>query len=191
MHKDLFIVSLCVVASLLLPTHLHAQHSSSDTTASQAITAPNAIFLELGGNCLFGSINYDRRLNETYAVRLGVCPYMTFGAQSDFLIGTVLVNAMLTHRATHIQVGVGATVIMNKYQPLYDTSPLFGINNNTVTQNGLRVIVLPTADFGFRYQPRDRGMFAQLDFTPLLSLDGSDFSNAILFWGGFSIGFTF
>ena len=177
MHKLFYSIVVCLSAVLALPCVSRAQQVTPDT-AAQPITAPNAIFAEIGGNCLLGSINYDRRLNKNLALRIGICPVLLPAV-------TVIANAMTGHKATNIQFGLGVTAITPPPISTTYSEPGYGSG-----QNNSSFMFFATADLGFRIQPPHGGFMLQLDATPMIPLNHVSLDSSLL-WGGLSLGYAF
>lgn len=126
----------------------------------------HAIFAELGGAGLTGSVNYELRMFETFALGLGVG--VVPGGLDAGLVPTVNGGArvLLFEGAHHLELGLGALV-----GAIDDDDAAFFV---------------PVA--GYRYQAPEGGLVARVTFSPLFRLnDPSD----VLPWGGLSAGWAF
>jgi hypothetical protein len=118
----------------------------------------NTFFLELGGNGMFYSLNYDRILlsRDTWKLsgRVGALYVPSFKADNRHMTGVPLEISYLRGRGKHfLEVGLGLT-------GLYDTYPL--------SETRIRELaVMGTARIGYRYQKPEGGLFFKTGFTPL------------------------
>src|SRR5262249_44252341 len=146
--------------------------------------APNAVYLELLGNGIFDSINYDRRLNDRFDLRAGF-GYITLGASAGALSSSVTVvsvplmaNVLLgpTSSSSHFELGAGATVL-----------GAWGSSGSSAIGVGFSgVTAMPTTTIGYRYQPRSGGFVFRVGVTP--SLIFADRAYAFVS-GGLSFGY--
>jgi hypothetical protein len=198
-----FSVPLILCAILFLNRcDAHAQQAGSPAT--QNIAAPNAIFFELGGNCLLGSINYERQLNDSYSLRVGIAPLVIVDPDSHLYIATFLGNTLFgdsLHNSPfwgsalhNVQLGIGMTVITGTRK--IDFSSTSSAVSSSANRSGddypnVHTYLVPTADLGFRYQPQNGGVMLQMSFTPLLFINNSGASYTFLFYAGISLGYVF
>ncbi|HET7153361.1 MAG TPA: hypothetical protein VFJ29_06315 [Candidatus Kapabacteria bacterium] len=191
-------IILCGILSLAFQHLAFANNITADTSTSQPITAPNAIFAELGGNCFVGSINYDRRIDRALALRIGVCPLFLTEQHSTIFIATALANSMieLGHSPVDLQFGFGLTLLTGTTDYHYPQPSLSSLPQLYYSSaNEGAVTIFPTADLGFRFEPRNGGLMAQIDATTLLPF-GEDIQElevrpTFLMWCGFSLGYAF
>lgn len=145
----------------------------------------NLIFLELGGNGILYSINYDRALAGGFTIRVGV-GHLAEGAnpiateQTELAsLGAVGLPVLLNYvRGTgshRLELGAGATVL---YTSARASTRYRAATPATITP-------LATALIGYRYVPRGGGFTYRAGFTPLISTAG------VLPWGGLSVGYLF
>jgi hypothetical protein len=147
--------------------------------------APNAVFVELLGNGLVYSINYERFLCRwpiglragasffTYKVSdakgSGNLTLATFPFVASYYVGST------SHK---LQLGLGATVIY-----------LAASTDATGTKYegpGAGLGLAATAVVGYRYVPMGRGITFGAGFTPLVRP-----SKGFLPWGGVDVGYAF
>ncbi len=148
-----------LVTVLILFTH---------TLGQGIIKKSNTLYLELGGNCVWYSINYEKEVVSNFSPRIGIAimPISEFsnsGKRSDSKIF--------------------ATIIANYFADLNE-------NNKIELGGGLAYglgEIFPTTTVGYRYSPKDGGMIFKLTFTPLL--DQKLFSVFPWFGVGFGIKF--
>lgn len=131
-------------------------------------TAQNSVFLELGGNGLGFSMNYERLVFNSQAVRLGI-------GYGDGVAFPALYNIILGAGNHKLEIGLGAT---------------FMVSVKTGGQNRLYA----TGNFGYRwlFSTETGQNFLRISFTPLVG-DYASQTSAIVFipWGGVSLGMMF
>lgn len=137
--------------------------SAQSNSIEDIVTAPNAVFVQLLGDYVSITANYERMLFTTtphnIALRFGFGFWGWFGDSGV----VVPVGASYLFGHSHkIELGIGYTFLTgsNKY-------------------NGLS-----TALIGYRYQPIDGGFLFRVGFTPLF---GDEFEP----WVGLSLGYAF
>ncbi len=136
----------------------------------QRLTAGDAAYVEVLGAGLLLSLNYDRRLDEQYGIRIGGIP----GSRSYwvFVQGYMLSSGTRSH---HLELGAGLGVMvwqLNLFGYTSDPSPIVYVPFNV----------------GYRLQPADGGFLFRIGFTPLLAFGRNQTS--VLPWGGLSIGWS-
>ena len=140
---------------------------SSLKVIAQQVEQPlqkNTLFLELGGNGMFYSLNYDRILLDRspwkLSGRMGGMYFPGLGEANRHLIGLPLEISYLRGKNNHhLEIGFGFT-------PIYDTYP--GINYQGEDYQRQDLAVMGVARIGYRYQKREGGLFFKTGFTPLL-----------------------
>ena len=158
-------------------------------TSAQALpagrTARNSIYLELAGNGLLYTINYDRVINENFSVRAGL-GYLSVSASASSggqtasakvsLMGIpVLANFMLGGDNHKIELGAGMTLF-------YASG---SASSADAVASGSGMAPVGTAVLGYRYVPHDGGFTFRAGFTPLVSKQGFQP------WAGMSFGYVF
>lgn len=148
--------------------------------------AENAVFLELGGNGLVYSINYERIFGDSdFSVRVGLS-YISLGASSgsasskvSMLTFPVLANYYgIGSRDHKLQLGAGLTFIS-----LSGTS-----SNDSSFVSATGFVPAPTLAIGYRYLPAKGGFTFFIGFTPFIIPGGGK----VLFpWAGMSFGGVF
>lgn len=143
--------------------------------ASAAAQSRNVVYVEIGGNAIIPSVNYERQLTERLFGRVGLG--VVTGEENDgdddiTFVVPVMVN-YLTHPAGnhHFEAGAGLSLITGDSQDLFDEEDE-SISN-----------VVVTATLGYRYQKPSRGFVFRAGFTPVF--DDSD----VLPWLGVSFGY--
>lgn len=167
MSKSLLLASVALLVAAGLPEQAHAQNYSR-----------NSVYLELGGNGLLYSVNYDRRFTDHVAGRAG---FMVFGGQSgaatDDQIGIailpVMANYLVGSGSHRLELGAGLLFgVAGADTENFDLAPAVGIGGVTTT-------------FGYRYQPPDGGFLFRAGLTPFYSAGRPQL------WGGVSVGYSF
>jgi hypothetical protein len=162
-----------------------ASLSSTAAADAQQPRAParNAVYFEFGGNALYYSLNYDRRLQDNLTARIGV---MYASAEGQDISGNrVDVGVALIPLMMNLLVGGGSSRLE------LGAGPVFGLasgeaetldeGNVSLSAFGLGAF---TATVGYRYQPVRGGFVFRAALVPFLS-DGANL------WGGISLGYAF
>jgi hypothetical protein len=156
-----------LLALLLVPGAARAQ--------APARTARNAFYLELGGNAILYSLNYDRLFTDRVSGRVGV---MFFGAaDKDSSAGVVATPIMASYLwgegNSRFETGAGLLLVSG------------GIDNVEGYEDEGFGGAAGTATLGYRYQRPAGGFVFRAGVTPVFSLDG------IAPWFGISFGYSF
>jgi hypothetical protein len=165
-------------AALALVLALSAAGSAAaqDAAAGPRV-ASNTFFVELGGNALAYSLNYERFFTPKIAIRIGG---MYLQADSD--VGG--------------QVGVGLFPVMGTYllgagNSHFEIGGGIGLATAGVSETDFGTddwddsTVYGTATFGYRYQKPEGGVMFRAGFTPLYA------AGTLLPWVGVSVGYAF
>ncbi len=123
----------------------------------------NTLFVELGGNGFFYSLNYDRILLDystwKISARIGGMYMPGIFEVNRHLISLPLEVAYLKGRGNHhLELAVGVT-------PIYDIFPRYDYTGRQYT--GQQLLLIGVARIGYRYQKREGGVFYRAGFTPL------------------------
>jgi hypothetical protein len=118
----------------------------------------NTFFLELGGNTMSYSLNYDRILLSRdkwkLSGRVGALYQPLFQVSNRLMVGVPLEVSYLRGSGKHfVEVGLGGTVT-------YDTYPL----SETRVRD---LAVMGVFRVGYRHQKPEGGFFYKVGFTPL------------------------
>ena len=144
------------------------------------LPTPNAsnVFVELGGNGGFLSINYDTRFSKTgrglgARIGIGFIPAIDFfiGETSTILTIPLALNYLAGKGPHYFEAGAGVTYATGRTE-------LFGEES---TSSGFAFI--PSA--GYRFQPLSKGITGRAFISPFISEGGSSF------FGGISAGYRF
>jgi hypothetical protein len=181
------------LSSATAPATIPAQSTPSPAPAGggseAAATRPdNALSLELLGNGLLYSVNYERFVamggDGTLGIRVGAS-FITYGISSSAGAGNlvlatapVVVSYYWGASAHKLQLGLGASA-------LYVSAATDSTGQKfSSSEEGLGIAA--TAVVGYRYLPARRGVTFGIGFTPLLRA-----GRGFLPWGGASVGFAF
>lgn len=145
--------------------------------------APNAVYLELGGNALLYSINYDRRFRDNITGRAGFMVMSVSGtadtgeaANVSVALIPVMANVLLGTGSSRLELGGG---------------PLIGLAGGDVQDvegtefefSGFGLAGV-TSTFGYRYQPPSGGFLFRASLIPF-------YSGRPQLWAGLSAGWAF
>jgi hypothetical protein len=118
----------------------------------------NTFFLELGGNGMFYSLNYDRILLNRdqwkLSGRVGVLYLPPFDGGNRQMVGGPLEISYLRGRGKHfLEIGLGGTAVYDTYQ---------------FAEYRIRdLAVMGVLRVGYRHQKTEGGFFYKAGFTPL------------------------
>lgn len=157
--------------ALTITHKLFAQESSNTTPATSR--AQN-IFIELGGQGLTFTANYDSRFSnkrDGIGGRAGI-GYLSVDGDKVTTIPLSL-NYLLGKGGKYFELGLGATYISTSG----DAEVLFNKNESNV---------IGTMSFFYRVQPEDSGFAFRIGLSPVFSRDFF-----LPYYGGLSLGYTF
>jgi hypothetical protein len=161
LKKMVFIFALSVLTSFALVNE----------TKAQSVDANNAIYLELGGNGLIYSLNYDYRFNTDWSARAGVM-YLPI---EDVTLTIVPIIANYLYGNNHmLEIGAGIAYVGISFET--DDDEFFSFSGSGVVGTGT---------FGYRYQKVDGGFVFRAGITPIFGAGG------FLPWAGLSLGYAF
>lgn len=163
----------CLLLSLTISSLVHAQQDAIGPTEF----ARNSIFVELGGNGILYSFNYDRKFTNHVSGRIGGMFATLKDENSDERIGLLLVPTMVNYLigsgSSRIELGLGL---------------LWGYANGELDDVGSFSgfgLGGATSTIGYRLQPVDGGFNFRVALTPFVTSDGFQL------WGGLGFGFGF
>lgn len=127
-------------------------------------TAKNAVFVELVGNGLLYSVNYERLFESPdLGVRVGAS-YMSFGAsgggassQVSYASFPIVGSYYLGGENHKLQLGAGATLV-------YVSS---AASSGTLVGSASGLVPMPTGVLGYRYIPAKGGFAFSIGLTPV------------------------
>lgn len=177
MPRTPLVVHLAICASLL------AAAGPSAAGAQGAPPAPNAVYLELGGNALLYSINYDRRFRDNISGRAGLM-FMTISGTAE--TGEAAdVNIALVPLMANLLVGDGNGRLELGAGPLIGLAggDVQDVEGNDFEFSGVGLAGVTTT-FGYRYQRPTGGFLFRASLVPY-------YSGGPQLWGGLSAGWAF
>lgn len=144
-------------------------HQESVKLVHTGRTAHNAVYLELGGNGIFYSLNYERFLSDALALRIGI-GYFSISASSsegDASVGVLWLPIMVNY------LGIGG--LDHKMELGIGVLPIFASGSAdtlAVESSGSGVAAAGTASIAYRYVPHDGGFNFKIGLTPLFGSFG-------------------
>ena len=148
-----------------------ASFAMVNETKAQSVNAKNAIYVELGGNGLLYSVNYDHRFNTDWSARGGIM----YASIDDFSLTIVPLLANYLVGNNHmLEIGAGVAYIGINVK--VDGEEFFNVSGSDIAGTG---------NIGYRYQNVDGGFVFRIGFTPLFSQHG------FTPWAGLSLGYAF
>ncbi|MEN3044729.1 MAG: hypothetical protein ABDH37_05910 [Candidatus Hydrothermales bacterium] len=145
-----------------------------DLTKDKDDFTKRSFFVELLGQGITISANYDYRFNYnlTYRVGIGILPVLFIFVPSFPMSINFLSEILDSH---YLELGVGTTFFF--------------------------IFPLPTANIGYRYQPKRAGFMLRINFTPIYDifyfkdglsqyLFGPNGKSQLVLLGGISFGYT-
>ena len=175
MGRKLAVLSAAAVLVGLVPL---------DAAAQSKRTAFNTIFVELGGNALLYSLNYERITAQDIGLRIGfsyVSLTATAGSasSSETAVGIPITASYLGLGSGSSKFELGGGILFERFSGA--SSSGFG--------DEIKVgVFVPMATFiaGYRYVPVNGGFNFKVGFTPVYHPDVGLFP-----WGGMSFGYGF
>jgi hypothetical protein len=134
----------------------------------------NAAFVELGGNAIAYSLNYERHFSNKMNVRIGVS-YIFRIYSVPLTIGKIYGT-----KAHHFEIAGGV-----------DAVSVYELNNDVPSRKG---VLFLTGFIGYRYQKPSARFFMRVGFTPMwfvYSADRVDQVGGFAPWAGIGAGFRF
>jgi len=159
----------------LLFISINAIAQVSETTSSGEDKRAQNIFVELGGQGLLFTVNYDSRFSKKrdgIGGRAGI-GYIAEGGDYATTVPLSL-NYLLGKGKHFFEMGLGATILTTGGT---DESFLFDENNSNV---------IGTMSFSYRLQPVDRGFSFRAGLTPVFNKNFF-----IPYYAGISLGYSF
>lgn len=165
--KSFVVVAALAAGGIGAPASLSAQETPEPVPGAR-----NAVYLELLGNGLIYSFNYERRITPAAGVRAGIGGFGTAGAVP------VMFTYLLGGTRHHLDLGVGPLLV-------FGPDAVEDEQGNLIEDPATSAALLGTGTFGYRFQPDDGGFVFRIGLTPLFSFGG------ILPWVGMSLGYAF
>lgn len=154
---------------------LLAWTGSAEAQSRPLPAAPNAVYLELLGNGLFYSLNYDRLLTPNVAARVGLSGFgaATDSASAGVIATPLMVSYLFGQGNSHFETGVGLLLAAG------------GVENVEGFEDESFNGAIGTATIGYRYQRPGGGFVFRAGVTPMFDTSG------IAPWFGLSLGYGF
>jgi hypothetical protein len=148
--------------------------------------AQNAVYVELGGNGAWYSVNYERYLRKDASVRIGAM-YMSVeasagesSASASWLAVPIMFNYLGLAAGNHaLELGAGLDVMHFSG----------GASSFDATAEASGIVPVGTATVGYRYASNDGGFLFRAGYTPLFFVTTEP--KQIFHWGGMSFGYRF
>ncbi len=181
-------VIICAIASAKAQEIQQAQQSSDFER-----TAKNFVYVEALGSGGLYSINYDRLISPTWAVRVGVSAFNPTISNLDAGVATLTKLSLTTIPITsayvinfpesphHIELGGGITVLIGSL-----TVDISNAGYTFTSLNGAGGQLLAA----YRFQPKEGGFSFRAAFTPFFVAVPGVLATGFP-WGGLSFGGTF
>jgi hypothetical protein len=159
-----------------MKTHVLTLIFALATTLLSAQRA-SSIFLELGGNGVFYSVNYDTRFaDKPNGLGMKIGGAVMYGNDAGYFVPASL-NYLIGKQKHFLEIGSGGVGIFYKNSA------------GNATQR-----VFPTATLVYRYQPIERGFLFRIGLAPVFApQENNSYLSAKIFWllPGVSLGYKF
>ena len=140
----------------------------------------NQFYLELGGNGIIYSVNYERLLSENFSLRGGIGISPTLGlVDGIFIFMPVTGSILLGSSTSKLEIGLGMTYFSGK------ETEFLGNAKDGQSESELFM----TGILGYRYLSSG-GLIVRVVFIPFFNPDKTNDSK-FLPWGGLSFGYSF
>lgn len=161
-----------LVLFALVAVAIAAPAASAQETASP-VTARNAFYVELLGNGILYSLNYDRMITPKVSARVGVAALAAAddSTSAGVVAAPIMVNYLFGEGNSHFETGVGLMLASGAVDEVGDE------------EDDAFSGAVGTATLGYRYQRPGGGFVFRAGLTPFFSTDG------ILPWFGVSFGY--
>ena len=177
--------SVTGLAILLVSAVTTSQAMAQEATAEKA-SAGNALYVELGGNGAWYSLNYERYLRDDASVRVGAM-YMSVeatageaSANASWLAVPIMFNYLGLHAGSHaLELGAGVDVMHFSA----------GASTFDATASADGIVPVGTATIGYRYASPEGGFLFKAGYTPLFFVTTEE--KQVFHWGGMSFGYRF
>jgi hypothetical protein len=168
--------------SILFSITLSFFYFSQTNTISNNLKR-NSLYLEIGGQSLFYSLNYDKlflikeKIQTSFTFGSSIVPKNTF---CDFGISTPVSYSFILGKSIHkFVIGVGLTPFYIKRHIVDEISSMFDyqgfmnyggqISTYKINYLAKEFYIYVTPKLGYRYQKQEGGLFLKADLTPLLA----------------------
>lgn len=182
------IYNLLILSCLILVSFSISAQDNNE----KPIKANRAVYLELAGNGVIYSINYDKIFHQkgtfksSYRVGISLYPRNYDRVYANVYL-PVEINGMYGKRNGHFEFGLGVT-------PSYINYGTFDLNNfdrEVLDYSGLGLAVF--GRLGYRYQKPDGGFFFRVGINPIIADIRPRKDNRYFYgpYGGLSFGKSF
>jgi hypothetical protein len=158
--------------------------------AAPAPSANNALYVELGGNGGFYTVNYERFLRKDASVRVGLM-YMSISASAgsgmDSSSAKVTWTSIpLMFQYLGVAAGSHALELGGGVNMMYMSG---NASTFDATASASGVIPVGTATLGYRYSDPSGGFIFRAGYTPMFFVTTE--VKEVFHWGGLSFGYRF
>ncbi|WP_224999287.1 hypothetical protein [Cesiribacter sp. SM1] len=154
------------------------------------ITANRALYLELGGNGIYYSVNYEQIFFQKgsfrAAARIGVSAAPRRVAAKNYFSASIPleVTAFWGRKNHFAELGVG-------YTPWLLPDTRFNLSRAELEYESYKVTSIVPFRIGYRYQKSEGGFFFRIAYMPTLDFTADRNSALVPLFGGISIGKSF
>lgn len=179
-------IGLSTLAVLALASSSADAQDTVGVTATAQPHAQNALYVELGGNGAWYTVNYERFIRSDASIRVGAM-YMSITASA----GDASANATWAALPVMFQyLGVASGSHALELAGGVSFNYLSGTASTTeATAMSSGFIPAGTATIGYRYSNPDGGFVFRAGYTPLFFVTTE--VKEIFHWGGMSFGYRF
>ncbi|MGE5402263.1 MAG: hypothetical protein ACM3S2_17835 [Ignavibacteriales bacterium] len=154
-HKQFDLLALLLIIFLTMFSYPFKGYCQDSTQRKG-----NIVYLELGGNCMVYSLNYERMFTNELSFRAGVA-YVPF-EDYDYWIPLLVNFIMNVDNNNSFELGLGGRLEISKFSNY----------------------MAPTGSLGYRYNPRDGRIFFKIAYSPFYN----DLKEKFVSWVGVGIG---
>ncbi|MEN3038535.1 MAG: hypothetical protein ABDI07_05165 [Candidatus Kryptonium sp.] len=175
-HYAVLLFLLIVISALsnnaFSQSYINTSPHKSEKTSKEDKYAKSSVYLEIFGQGLIFSLNYDYRFKPNLSAKVGV----GYALSAASVIATI--NYLTFPESSHhLEIGGGIVYLE--------------VGSGVEAE----LFIFPTANIGYRFQPKKGELFFRIAWTPLLSFliyeaTKEDISKQLA-WSGISIGYTF
>lgn len=162
-------IAAIAVALPLLCSLPHPCRAQEDAGGGTDGLSRHSVYLELLGQGLLYSINYDYRVTPRLSLRAGVSrwaidPFFFLAGGLTYTSVPLLANYVTGDGPSHLELGAG---IVPAHISIEDTYDFFGTEYDES-----RIVLLGTTTIAYRMQPPDGGWTFRVGLTPIFSTRG-------------------
>jgi len=169
-----------IISVITLVSSLLAGSSATGQTNKDSLKR-NAVYIELLGQGVLYSVNYDYRIKENIALRAGLTTYgINFFSKTNVTGFPMMLNYLSGKRKGHFEAGIGFMPLLAVTE---ENAGWFSWEDDQKKESAVGFI--GNINLGYRYQPRTGGFIFRINFTPLI------FQEQLWPFGGISFGYGF